>query len=230
MKILAIDTTEQACSAALLLDDAVTESYQVAPRQHSQLILPMVEGLLAEADLSLAQLDGLAFARGPGSFTGVRIAAAVTQGLAVAADLPVAPVSSLLALAQGVVLGTGDARVLAVFDARMGELYWAPCERQGSRMQFAAPERVSGIADVSLPPGFSGWAMAGSGVSPYGDQLEASLGGAAVARYPEASVHARDVATLAAADFERGAGVPAEQALPVYLRDQVAHKMRKAPT
>lgn len=228
MKILAIDTTEQACSAALLIDDDVSEAYQLAARQHSQLILPMVEGLLGEAGLALAELDGLAFARGPGSFTGVRIAAAVTQGLAVAADLPVVPVSSLLALAQGVLLESGESRVLAVFDARMGELYWAPCEGQDGRMQFAAPERVSGVADVALPTGFSGWVLAGSGASAYGDQLEASLGNAA-ARYPVASVHARDVATLALSEFEQGAGVPAEQALPVYLRDQVAHKMRKAP-
>lgn len=230
MKILAIDTTEQACSAALLLDDDISESYQVAARQHSQLILPMVEGLLGEAGVSLAELDGLAFARGPGSFTGVRIAAAVTQGLAVAADLPVVPVSSLLALAQGVMIESDQSRVLAVFDARMGELYWAPCEAQGDRMQFAAPERVSQVADVSLPTGFGGWVLAGSGVSPYGDQLEASLGLSAPARYPEANVHARDVARLARGDFERGAGLPAEQALPVYLRDQVAQKMRQRPS
>jgi len=227
MKILAIDTTEQGCSAALMLGDELAESFEVAARQHSKLILPMVERLLVEADLTLAKLDGLAFARGPGSFTGVRIAAAVTQGLAMSVDLPVVPVSSLLALAQGVMREHREEKVLAAFDARMGELYWAACEAVDGQMRFSGPECVSTLSEVVLPSAASAWAMAGSAVGPYGDVLAKHRGGVEMARYPDAMVHAQDVAILAVDDFASGRGVPAEQALPVYLRDQVAQKKAK---
>lgn len=227
MDILAIDTTEQACSAALLMDDGVVESFQVAPRQHSQLILPMIEHLLAEADRPLAHLDGLAFARGPGSFTGVRIAAAVIQGLAVAADLPVVPVSSLLALAQGVQREHGEQRVLAAFDARMQELYWLPCEAKEGLMQFSGKERVGGVDDLLLPAGEQVWVVAGSALSVYHNEIEQRRGEQISGYYPEAMVHARDVAVLAARDYSAGEAVAAEHALPVYLRDNVAQKMRR---
>lgn len=227
MKVLAIDTTEQACSAALLVDGQVAERLQVAPRQHSRLILPMIEELLSEAELSLHQLDALAFARGPGSFTGVRIAAAVTQGLAVAADLPVVPVSSLLALAQGILRGHGAQRVLAMFDARMQELYWVPCTAEAGLMHFSDAERVSTIDGVTLPPGEGTWTPAGSALAGYATELSRHLGGRIVHQYPDAMVHAQDVAVLAAEDLTKDKAVPAEQALPVYLRDQVAQKMRQ---
>lgn len=227
MKILAIDTTEQGCSAALLHGEELAESFEVAARQHSRLILPMVERLLVEAGLTLMQLDGLAFARGPGSFTGVRIAAAVAQGLAMSSDLPVVPVSSLLALAQGVAREQQESRVLAAFDARMRELYWAPCEADKDDMRFTGPERVSGAEDVALPPGSAAWAIAGSAVTPYGDVLVKSLGDVELVCYPEAMVHAQDVAMLAREDLVSGRGVPAERALPVYLRDEVAQKRVK---
>ena len=225
MKILAIDTTEQACSAALLVDGRVAEDFRIAARQHSQLILPMVEGLLGDAGLALSELDGLAFARGPGSFTGVRIAAAVVQGLAVAADLPVVPVSSLLALAQGVCREHGEQRVLAAFDARMQELYWLPCEARDGLMQFAGDERVGALDALTLPPGDDAWAVAGSALGPYGEAIAQGLGARLGARYADAMVHAHDVALLAQQEFSQGAAVAAEQAIPVYLRDQVAHKM-----
>ena len=225
MKILAIDTTEQACSAALLVDGRVAEDFRIAARQHSQLILPMIEGLLGDAGLALSALDGLAFARGPGSFTGVRIAAAVVQGLAVAADLQVVPVSSLLALAQGVYREHGEQRVLAAFDARMQEIYWVPCEVRDGLMQFAGNERVSALEAIALPPGDDAWAMAGSALGAYGEAIEQQLGSRSGARYPDAVVYAQDVALLAQQGFARGEAVAAEQAIPVYLRDQVAHKM-----
>lgn len=227
MKILAIDTTEQGCSAALMHGDELTETFEVAARQHSRLVLPMVERLLMEADLTLGQLDGLAFARGPGSFTGVRIAAAVTQGLAMSVDLPVVPVSSLLALAQSVMREEREERVLAAFDARMGELYWAPCESEGDRMRFSGSEHVSAMEEVAVPSGSLSWAVAGSAVSPYGDALVQRMDHVEMTRYPDAMVHAQDVATLALEDLASGRGVPAEQALPVYLRDQVAQKKAK---
>lgn len=224
MKILAIDTTEQACSAALWLDGEADERFQLAPRQHSRLILPMIEHLLADAELRLPALDGLAFGRGPGSFTGVRIAAAVAQGIALAVDLPVLPVSSLLALAQGVQREYAEPRVLAAFDARMQELYWLPCEVHSGRMHPRGAEQVSGLAHVHLPQGETGWAVVGSALGAYAEALSTQLGGQAAAMYPDGMVHAQDIAMLAQADLAEGRSVPPESALPVYLRDRVAQK------
>jgi len=224
MKILAIDTTEQACSAALLLESGIREKFEVVPRQHSQLLLPMVESLLAEAGLALAQLDALAFGRGPGSFTGVRIATAVAQGLAMAADLPVVPVSSLLALAQGAAGRHTAQRVLAVLDARMQELYWLPCERDDAGLvQPLGEERVS-APDALRLPAEGPWLVAGSGAAAHGEALAALAGGQAVLD-PDARVHAADVARLAAPLLAAGKTVAAAEARPVYLREQVAQKM-----
>ena len=116
MKILALETATEACSAALLIDGEVRERYEVAPRAHARLLLPMLEGLLAEAELKPMQLDAIAFGRGPGSFTGVRIAASVAQGIAFAADLPVLPVSTLAALAWPVLRVEPDSQVFAAID------------------------------------------------------------------------------------------------------------------
>ena len=122
MKLLAIDTSEDACSAALCVGDEILERFEIAPRRHTELILPMMDGLLKEAGLSLRGLDALAFARGPGSFTGVRIATAIVQGVALGAGLAVVPVSSLQALAQGARRVHGAGQVLSALDARMREV------------------------------------------------------------------------------------------------------------
>jgi tRNA threonylcarbamoyladenosine biosynthesis protein TsaB len=228
MKLLAIDTTEAACSAALFNDGNVSSRYQLAPRQHSALILPMLQALLDESGLTLSELDGLAFARGPGSFTGVRIAAGVIQGVAMGAELPVVPVSSLLALAQRA-LREHDARhVLAAFDARMNEVYWLPAvtDAQGL-MQPQAEERVIAPDAVTVPAG-DNWLGVGSGWASYHDALASAAGAGLAGTLPELTVHAHDVAMLGAAGLAAGQGVAAEQALPVYLRDQVAAKP-KAP-
>lgn len=227
MKLLAIDTTEAACSAALYIDGAVDARHELAPRQHSALILPMMQGLLAEAGLSVSQLDGLAFARGPGSFTGVRIAAGVIQGVALGAGLPVVPVSSLLALAQRA-LREHDARhVLAAFDARMAEVYWLAAAADGEGHVVPLTEEVVLPPEqVTVPPGES-WLGAGSGWSSYHDSLAAAAGPALAATLPQLTVAAHDVAVLGAIGLAAGQGVAAERALPVYLRDQVAAKPQR---
>jgi len=224
MKLLAIDTTEAACSAALIIDGSVTARYQLAPRQHSALILPMMQELLDEAGVALAQLDGLAFARGPGSFTGVRIAAGVIQGVAVGVDLPVVPVSSLRALAQRA-LREHDARhVLAAFDARMNEVYWlAAAAEQSGRMRPLGDEQVVAPEQVVVPAG-DNWLGVGGGWGSYHPALAARAGDALAGALPELTVHAHDVAVLGAAGLAAGQGVTASLALPVYLRDQVAAK------
>lgn len=221
VSLLAIDTTEDACSAALLTGDAIEERFEIAPRRHSELILPMMDGLLAEAGLRLPDLDAVAFGRGPGAFTGLRIAAAVAQGAAFGAGLPVVPVSSLQALAQGARRLHGADRVLSAFDARMGEVYWGAfaADPQGV-MRALLAESVSAPDSVPVPDA-GAWHAAGSGWVAYADVLAARCG-APTAMDGAALVHAQDVATLAAQLFREGAAVAAEDALPVYLRDQVA--------
>ena len=125
MKLLTLDTSTDACSCALSVDGEIGEQSVIAPRQHTTLILPMIDQLLAEAGLKPTQLDGIAFGRGPGSFTGLRIACGITQGIAFAADIPVVPISCLATLAQGAYLEQGIEKVLASIDARMNEVYFA---------------------------------------------------------------------------------------------------------
>ena len=221
MKLLAIDTTEETCSVALSIDGATLERFEVAPRRHSEMILPMMDGLLADAGIALVALDALAYARGPGSFTGLRIAASIAQGAAFGADLPVVPVSSLQALAQGCATAHGVDAVLAALDARMGEVYWGAFRQgEGAVMRPAGDEVVCAPADVPLPEG-TGWSAAGSGWQVYADVLGARCDLRAE-RFADARVHAAAVAQLAVVLYAEGRSVGAEQALPVYLRDQVA--------
>ncbi len=220
MKLLAIDTTEDACSAALSIDGMVDERFEIVPRRHSEHILPMMEALLADAQLTLRDLDALAYARGPGSFTGVRIAASIIQGSAMGADLPVVPVSSLRALAQGANRTAGAAAVLSALDARMNEVYWGAYRLDAEGiMQLSGEETVCAAQDVIVPGG-DGWFGAGSGWGPYSAALSARAG---VEQFnSELSVHAADVVRIAVAKFIEGGAVAAEAAVPVYLRDQVA--------
>lgn len=227
MKLLAIDTSTDACSAALWLDGEVRQRYQVAPRGHGQLILPMIESLLGEAGLALTQLDTLAFGRGPGGFTGVRIANSVIQGLAFGADLPVVPISSLAALAQGVYVEMGAPRVLAAIDARIGEVYWGAYRATEYGLVILIDQEIVCIPeDVPLPlaEDVRGWFGVGNGWHTYAQPLKARLGEMVTAwdgqRYPQA----QHLAQLAADAFQRGLAVGAEQVLPVYLRDEVAWK------
>lgn len=221
VKLLAIDTTEQACSAAVLVDDALIERFQIAPRRHAELILPMMDELLHQTGLRLGALDAVAFARGPGAFTGLRIAASIAQGAAFGAGLPVVPVSSLQTLAAGCYRENRSRRVLAAFDARMHEVYWGAYEVDADGMMRPADaEIVSAPADVCCPPG-DDWVGAGSGWLAYGPAL-AGRCGPPRAVFPDQQPRAADVARLAARLLREGAAVAAQDALPVYLRDRVA--------
>ena len=225
MKLLAIETATEACSAALYRDGEVDTRFLVRPRGHSELILGMMQELLAAAGLSLGDLDALAFGRGPGSFTGVRIATGVIQGAAYASGLPVVPVSTLAALAQGHVRATGARRVLSAFDARMGEVYWGAFEVAGNRALVTAvgDERVCRPELVPLPPG-SGWHGVGTGWLSYGSELQERLQGRLGATFPQRLCSAEDVALLGVDGFRSGTFVAAADALPVYLRNRVASK------
>lgn len=220
IKLLAIETATEACSAALWYDGAVHERCERAARAHGRLILGMIDAVLAEGGLTLRQLDGLAFGRGPGAFTGVRIATGVVQGLAFGADLPVAAVSSLAALAQGAQRQFAATHVLATLDARMSEIYWGTYARNASGLMIeTAAERVDKLPALCVPTGQ--WFGIGSGFVAYDAPLRARLGAALIGVARDSLPQARDVATLGAAVLARGGGVGAEQALPVYLRDQV---------
>jgi tRNA threonylcarbamoyladenosine biosynthesis protein TsaB len=221
VRLLAIDTSGDACSAALLIGSAVAQRLSCEPRRHGELILSMVEALLAEAGTGLAALDGIAFGRGPGSFTGVRIAAAVTQGLAFGADLPVVPVSTLAGLAQGHHRRRNVPRSLAAVDARMGELYWGAHLLDHERlMRLSGVEEVAPADRVELPTG-DGWHGVGSGWAAYGDALGRRLAARVETVEADALCEARDIAALAAADLRAGRAVGPALALPVYLRDRV---------
>ena len=222
MKLLAIDTVTEACSAALWLDGEGRDRFELAPRRHTTLVLPMVQQLLAEAGISLSQLDALAVDRGPGSFTGVRIGTSVVQGLGFAVDLPVVPVSSLATLAQAVWQNLQHENVLALIDARMQEVYWARYVLQGQEMVLAGKEQVSAVAQITIDNQSSLYCV-GSGSRQYLEQLQSLTGCEVLADssydYPHASV----LAGLAVKAYERNEVVSAHQLEPVYLRNQVVH-------
>lgn len=225
MRILALDAATEACSAALDDHGEVRERFEIAPREHANLLLPMAHGLLAEAGWRLHELDALAFGRGPGAFTGLRIAAGAAQGLAFGAELPVAPISDLAALAAGSARVCGVDRVLAVADARMDEVYWCAFETADSAAgpQPLAAERVA--PPEAIPPHDYGadWTPAGNGWPAYESALAplaARLGGVPACLYPRA----RDIARLGAAAVDRDEMVPADRATPSYVRDDVARK------
>lgn len=228
MRLLAIDTATEACSVAVQTPQGVFERWVEAPREHGDRVLGMVDAVFEEAGIATTDLDAIAFGRGPGAFTGVRIATALVQGMAAALDRPVVPVSTLAAIAQGVHRRTGHRQVLAALDARMGEVYWgAWALDEGGVMRAADEECVAVPAAVPQPAG-SGWVGAGTGWSRYEDILTERIGDALAACLGHALPAARDLLPTAAAAFGAGEAVPAEQALPVYLRDRVAERPRRA--
>jgi tRNA threonylcarbamoyladenosine biosynthesis protein TsaB len=215
MKVLAIDTATERCSVALLVDGRVVERAAESPRGHADLVLPMVDEVLVESGLTLRQLDGLAYGRGPGAFTGVRIAVGVAQGLAYGAQLLTVGISDLAAVAQQ--FAQPGARILVCMDARMNEVYWGRFEATPDGLvRPTTPERVDRPEAVD-PDDATVYVGTGFGAYP---QLAAGRATGSV--HGAVLPHARDVAKLAAAQLRAGRGEPAEQAQPVYLRDQVA--------
>lgn len=213
MKLLVLDTSTEWCSAALWLDGEITARREHAEQRHSSLLLPMVDGLLRESAISLRQLDGIAYGAGPGSFTGLRIACAVTQGLAFGADLPVVGVSTLESIAEQV----GAERVLTVLDARMAEVYWAAYQREGVDWRAVTEPQLALPASVALPDAH-GWVGAGNGFAVLGAQHGLPLLRIDDSLIPDAAA----MAALAARAFARGEGGDAAEAAPIYLRDKVA--------
>ena len=222
MKILALDTATEACSVALGIGDRTIERYVELERGHAEQILPMVDAVLAEAGLDLSQLDALAFGRGPGGFTGVRLAASVVQGLAFGAGLGVVPVSDLAAIAQRVIQLDPDARrVLVANDARMREVYWAEFEIDAGPA-LLGDERVNAPADVA-PSGRPGvpWVAAGRGLVAWPELAERCRAAGATLR-PELLPRASEILTLARPRVAAGQLLDPADALPVYVRDRVA--------
>ncbi|WP_426992895.1 tRNA (adenosine(37)-N6)-threonylcarbamoyltransferase complex dimerization subunit type 1 TsaB [Methylomonas sp. CM2] len=224
MKLLAVETSTDACSAALFFDGEIVERFAVAPRDHTKLILPMIDELMADAELKPRQLDAVAVGRGPGSFTGVRIAGGLVQGIAFGADLPVVPVSTLAAIAQDFFNKQSLAELaFTAMDARMDEIYWAVYQRDTEHFaKLLGIEVVTPAGEVAFPEavGFG----VGSGWGVYCAQLAECLGelvqGVEVDVWPRAAC----IAQLGVRDFLKGLAVPVEEAMPVYLRDKVAKK------
>ncbi|MES2997765.1 MAG: tRNA (adenosine(37)-N6)-threonylcarbamoyltransferase complex dimerization subunit type 1 TsaB [Pseudomonadota bacterium] len=221
-KILAVETTTEACSAALLYQESIQECYQLAPRQHTHLILPMLESLLADAALTPRDLDAIAFCCGPGSFTGCRIGASLVQAVAFAADIPVVRVSSLQCLAQGAYRDFLAKRVLAAIDARMNEVYWGSYQlgEEGIMLEFDA-EQLSDPMQLALTQ-LSHFIGVGSAWDKYHEIVAPRFKGNQLQQcYSQRYPRAYDVAVLAKYAYQRGQLVSAEEALPVYLREKI---------
>lgn len=221
MNILAIDTATERCSVAISRNGTIAERSSDMPRGHADLVLPMIESLLAQEQLSLSEIDGIAYGRGPGAFTGVRIAIGVVQGLAFGAQKLTAGISNLAAVAQQA--AHAGERILVCMDARMGEVYWGLFTRDAHTglVTSLTPEQVStpelvlaqleGLQAIAV--------IAGTGLLAY-PQLAVAFPQAIP--FPGLLPRARDIALLGVSEFRLGHGLPAAQAQPVYLRNQVA--------
>ena len=214
MRFAAFETSTEWCSAALWIDGEIAIVEERVGHAHSERVLPMLDRLLAAAGVSIAQLDAVAFGAGPGSFTGLRIACGVAQGLAFARDLPVIGIPTLEAMADE----TGATRVIACLDARMHEVYYSALEREAARTgacwREVVPAQCVAPAAVLAPPG-EGWIGCGNGFAVYGPL---GLSNVISDIHPSAAA----VARLAAPRFAAGEGVDAALAAPVYVRDKVA--------
>jgi tRNA threonylcarbamoyladenosine biosynthesis protein TsaB len=220
MKLLAFETSSSAGSIALKLPHGIAVRTIATPREQTERLLALADELLGEAGLELRELDAIAFGRGPGSFTGLRVAAAVAQGFAVASGVPLVPVSSLLCIAQGAFRTAGARRSLVCVDAHMGEAYWGEYEVLDGRAEPAGPERLGAPAEVASP-WQSGWTAAGDGFAAHRAALEA-VSASAERVLPELKPSAEDLFPQAELDLAAGRAVGPAQALPVYLREHTA--------
>jgi tRNA threonylcarbamoyladenosine biosynthesis protein TsaB len=209
MRFAALETSTEWCGVALWRDGEIAALERRAGQRHSELALPMLQALLKRFSMTVEGLDAVAFGAGPGSFTGLRIACGLAQGLAFARDLPVLGVSTLAALAED----TGAERVLACVDARMREVYYAALERKGGGWREVVPARCVVPQAVAVPEG--DWIGAGNGFAAYGNMGLAKV-------LPEVHPTAFAVARLAAPRLAAGEGVDAALAAPFYVRDKVA--------
>jgi len=220
MRILALDASTEICTVALGGSAGFEERAVSAGQRHSELLLPMIRSLLADAGISLQELDGIAFGAGPGSFTGLRIACGIAQGLALGAGLPLVGVSTLAAMAEVARRGDGRARVIAALDARMHEVYIAAYEHDGARWHERVAPAVIKPEGAPLPPGV-GWLGAGGAFAAYPAlrlRLAAALADCDAGVTPTASA----IGVLALPRFAAGEGVPARDAAPLYVRHRVA--------
>ena len=221
MKILAIETATEACSVALWIDGDVRERFEIAPRRHTELALPWAEALLAEAGVAKSQIDAVACGRGPGAFTGVRLAVALTQGLAFALDRPVLAISTLAALAFDAAAEAGDRSILAAIDARMGEIYFGAF--LADAVDGVNPASDESLVAPSLAPLSERRCVgAGTGFGAEGAALVARLGPMLEHADAAALPHAAAIARLAARAFVRGEAIAPDALEPAYLRNKVA--------
>ncbi len=221
MKLLALDTSTEACSVALQQDSQVFSEFALTPREHTKLILPMLESVLAQAETSLAEIDALVVGRGPGAFTGIRIGIGVAQGIAMAMDKPIIPVSTLAALAQQAYQHCGATQVLAALDARMGEVYWGQYVLVDGLMQLQAEELVCKPQDAPIPAG-KHWFAVGHGWAAYAAVLTARFGSILRETNADWLPAAEFMLPLAQADWLAGKAVTPELAQPIYLRNKIA--------
>lgn len=224
--ILALDTSTDACSVALQVGEQRTEIFKVIPRRHTHELLPMVKEILAQAQLKVSQLDAVAFGRGPGSFAGIRIATGVTQGLAFAEDLAVIPVSTLATLAQGYYRQHSDPNsdIITALDARMDEVYWGSYRIEDGLAKLVTSEAVCAPSEVTMDCDKS-YIGVGSGFN-YQENMQSSLVDALDKVYTDVHPHSLDMLAIANQCYLNGDTVSAEDAQPVYLRNQVAWKKK----
>ena len=243
MNLLAFETATEACSVALWIDGDVRERFAIAPRQHAELALPWADALLAEAGIARSRLDAIAVGRGPGAFTGVRLAIALAQGVALALDKPVVPISTLAVLAAGLPLPmksgegaqalrgatedidqspAGTETILAAIDARMGEIYFGAFARKGDDVIALSAETVTRPECAVVPDGPGPWHGTGTGFAAADAALQHHLRAHLAFVDATALPHAADLARLAVHAFARGEGVSPEHAEPAYLRNNVA--------
>jgi tRNA threonylcarbamoyladenosine biosynthesis protein TsaB len=241
MKLLAFETATEACSVALYLDGEIIERHEVAPRLHAEYALPWAEELLTQAGIKRSQLDAIAISRGPGAFTGVRLAIALGQGIALALGKPMVGVSTLQAIAAALPpplreqgrAGEGlshhsdtpsnaPQRILAAIDARMGEVYVCAFERNGDELIAISIEVVAAPDKVVLPDDQGGWHAVGTGFSAADNALQSHLASQLLSVDASVLPHAADVARLAVAAYARGEAMAPERVEPAYLRNNVA--------